>query len=621
MLLTVLLAISALAISSVAAYFSVIGLAVIFAASAIPIIIMGATVEVGKISAVAWIHYNWGRVSGKLKFIMVSCIIVAMVLTSVGVFGFLSKAHVEQTALGDEAVAQVQRIETELVRQNSVIARGGNKIRELESSGSILDNTIQIQIDNEQIRIDATATRLQPAINEQNSIITNQTKLYREQIDSIDIQLNRLQTYIDQGEIKKAQQLIGEKSKGGWGPLTSETARLWRLERNTKKVELFDKIADILQNNLAIITARQEISRLRQAQEVQLAESNKLINRLRAKLGNTDATNIDELIDEQYLRISNANKAIESLTNEKYEIEAEFRQLEAEVGPIKYIAEFVYGEKADATLLEKAVKWMIILLLLVLDPFAVTLVMAATDGYKFNRDDKKRLGLDGKLMYVDDNGKDHIIKLEEDLEAEANRYDALMRTLEMRNKEMNDLRVELNEAARQQDVEAVNKLAAELEDAESSRDELIQEFQDYRDTTTKFSDENDKTVINLVVERDNLQRELNQLSDDLDIVQKEIEKVPLLELEIKKLTRGIARDTKNEEILTRQKHMINITAPGNEASLRHKIHLLSNRITSMIELSDFDIESAQELVEVKQQKLDVERRFEELNKKYDDLIK
>lgn len=607
MYLTILLAIGALAISSVAAYFSVIGLAVIFAASVIPIIIMGATVEFGKIAAVAWVHYNWHRITKRLKIIMVSCIIVAMVLTSVGVFGFLSKAHIEQTALGDEAVAQVQRIETELIRQKSVIERGENKIQELEGSGSNLDQTVQRQIDNEQTRMDAAATRMQPAINEQNSIIANQTKLYREQIQSIDIELSRLQTYIDDGEIKKAQQLIGEKSKGGWGPKTSETARLWRLERNHKKVELFDKIADILQNNLAILAARQEISRLRQAQEVQLAESNTLINRLRAKLGNTDATNIDELIDEQYLRISNANKSIESLTNEKYAIEAEFRQLEAEVGPIKYIAEFVYDEKADATLLERAVKWMIILLLLVLDPFAITLVIAATDGYRFHRDDKKRSGLDGKLMYVDDNGKDHIMKLEEDLLAESTRYDALMRTLEMRNVEMNEVKVALAGAARQKDVVAVNKFAAELEDAEFNRDQLIQEFQDYRDKAEIQSGD-------LVAERDNLQLELNQLADEIDIVEKEIEKVPLLELEIDRLTKSI-------QISKPGKNAINITAPGNEASLRHKIQLLSSRITSMIELSDFDIESAQELVEVKQQKLDVERRFQELNKKYDDLMK
>ena len=614
MYLTILLAIGALAISSVAAYFSVIGLAVIFAASAIPIIIMGATVEFGKITAVAWIHYNWDRATKRLKIIMITCIFIAMVLTSVGVFGFLSKAHVEQTALGDESVAQIERIETEIVRQKSVIERGDNKIIELESTSSTLDNTIEIRIQNEQTRIDAAATRLQPAIDEQTAIIVGQTDLYRDQIKSMDIELDKLQAYIDAGEIKKAQQLIGEKSKGGWGPKTSETARLWRLERQTKIVQLFAKIEDISQNNLAILAARQEISRLRQAQEVQLAESNRLINRLRAQLGNTDATNIDELIDEQYLRISNANRAIESLTNEKYEIEAQFRQLEAEVGPIKYIAEFVYDEKADATLLERAVKWMIILLLLVLDPFAITLVIAATDGYKFNRDDKKRSGLDGSLMYVDDNGKDHIIKLEADLLAEATRYDALMRTLEMRNKDMNELRVSLNEAASQQDVEAVNKLAAELEDAEVDRNNLIQEFEDYREQAVASSED-------LVAERDNLQRELNQLTDEIDIVEKEIEKVPLLELEIKKLTRGLAEVKKNEEILTRQKHMINITAPGNEASLRHKIQLLSSRITSMIELSDFDIESAQELVEVKQQKLDVERRLQELNKKYDDLMK
>ena len=104
---------------------------------------------------------------------MVFCIAVAMILTSVGVFGFLSKAHVMQTALGDESVAQVVRIETEVVRQRSIIERAGNKIQELEGSGSNADKTIQNQIDNEQTRMDSAARRTQPAIDEQNAIITD----------------------------------------------------------------------------------------------------------------------------------------------------------------------------------------------------------------------------------------------------------------------------------------------------------------------------------------------------------------------------------------------------------------------------------------------------------------
>jgi len=171
-----------------------------------------------------------------------------------------------------------------------------------------------------------------------------------------------------------------------------------------------------------------------------------------------------------------------------------------------------------------------------------------------------------------------------------------------------------------EDSEAVKALEEQLSEAESIRDNLVQECQDYRaqlQNASTSADDNDQTVMDLVVERDDLQRELNQLTDEIDIVQKEIEKVPLLELEIQRLTKV----SKQNKISGRQQHMINITAPGNEASLRHKVQLLSDRITSMISLSKFDLESAQELVEVKQQKLDAECRFEELSKKYDDLLK
>ena len=585
MYLTILLAIAALAISSVAAYFSVIGLATIFAASAAAIIIMGAAVECGKIISVAWIHYYWDRTSTMLRTIMISCIVVAMILTSVGVFGFLSKAHVMQTALGTESVAQIERIETEVVRNHSVIERAENKIRELEGSGSNTDKTVQRQISDEQARMDAGAERLQPAIDEQNAIIWGQTKRYEDQIITIGAELMRLATYIENKEIKKAQQLIGETSLGGWGPLTAETSRLWKLERTTERARLEAKIEDVSQNNLAILAARKEIRRLRQAQETQVAESNKLINRLRAKIGNSESTNVDELIDAQYERITKSNKSIETLTDEKYEIEAEFRQLEAEVGPIRYVAEFVYGEKADATMLEEAVKWMIILLLLVLDPFALALVVGATDGWKWHRAAKKeKFDADvdsGKIQFIE-----KIVEKIVEVPVTVEKIVEVERIVEVDNSI--------------EDLLAVEKLHDELEETLAVSELEIEK---------------------IVIERDTLQRELNQLGDNLEIVQKEVEKVPALELEVARLTKSNDRGPTTAVISDRAKHTINITAPGNEASLRHKVQLLSDRIKSMLKISDFDLESAQELVEIRQQKLDVELRFEELRRKYDQLVK
>ncbi len=135
-----------------------------------------------------------------------------------------------------------------------------------------------------------------------------------------------------------------------------------------------------------IATARDEISRLRKSAEDQVKNSQDLIERLRNKLGideNKEA--IDTEIADLNTKIKNANKEIDTLTEQKYELEAEYRKLEAEVGPIKYIAEFIYGS-ADKNLLEEAVRWVIVILVLVFDPLAVVMVLAGITLIKWRKE-------------------------------------------------------------------------------------------------------------------------------------------------------------------------------------------------------------------------------------------
>ena len=116
-----------------------------------------------------------------------------------------------------------------------------------------------------------------------------------------------------------------------------------------------------------IISANEEIKRLRDIAEKEIADSNKVINKLRSEIGSITPDNNTDLIEENLLKIKKANQEIDTLTEQKYSLEAEYRALEAEVGPIKYIAEFVYGEEADRDLLEEAVRWVIIILIVVFD--------------------------------------------------------------------------------------------------------------------------------------------------------------------------------------------------------------------------------------------------------------
>jgi hypothetical protein len=145
-----------------------------------------------------------------------------------------------------------------------------------------------------------------------------------------------------------------------------------------------------------IATARDEIQRLRESAEQQVAQSQGLINRLRSQLAQIDkADEVDADIDEQMLRIKTAEAELDTLVEEKYTLEGEYRKLEAEVGPIKYIAEFIYGEQADKNLLEKAVTWVIVIIIFVFDPLAVLLLIASQYTFEWRKtrkdDDGDRL--------------------------------------------------------------------------------------------------------------------------------------------------------------------------------------------------------------------------------------
>ena len=180
MLLGLLVLLTALTISTVAIYYSVVGLVAIFAAAALPIMIMGGVLEVGKLVTAVWLHRYWKETVWWLKSYLSFAVILLMFITSMGIFGFLSKAHIEQTSAGEESVAQVERIVTEIARQEAIIVRAEAQITKAESSTNTQDNTVQEQIDREQARIDGAYTRIQPAIDEQLEVISLEEASLRE---------------------------------------------------------------------------------------------------------------------------------------------------------------------------------------------------------------------------------------------------------------------------------------------------------------------------------------------------------------------------------------------------------------------------------------------------------
>ena len=482
MFLAILTTLTALTISAVAIYYSIAGLVAIFAAAAVPIMIMGGALEVGKLVTAVWLHRHWQRATWWLKTYLTIAVVVLMFITSMGIFGFLSKAHIEQTSASEESIAQVQQIDTEIGRLNGIIARADEKIKALETSGTGADANIQAQIDKEQERIDKAFDRIKPAIDQQNKIIedaratdANRTKPYEDQLTNIQNEITRLETtareYEDkianlsadtstvqplleqikkieeeiirvtnqlqsteQSQIRAGQAIIGVTSDGLFGNNTRKALATWvsaqqdrisqiqgdisklRADATTtvdaererlaevvkdirtvqipalkdRELTMLAKIDEVRQTESPVIqTARDEIQRLRESAEKQVENSQALIERLRSQLAQTDkAEEIDAAVDEQLAKIKSAEAELDTLTEDKYKLQAEYRKLEAEVGPIKYIAEFVYGEQADKTILEEAVRWVILIIIFVFDPLAVLLLIASQYTFEWARSKK-----------------------------------------------------------------------------------------------------------------------------------------------------------------------------------------------------------------------------------------
>ena len=487
MFLAILTTLTALTISAVAIYYSIAGLVAIFAAAAVPIMIMGGALEVGKLVTAVWLHRHWQRATWWLKTYLTIAVVVLMFITSMGIFGFLSKAHIEQTSASEESIAQVQQIDTEIGRLNGIIARADEKIKALESSGTGADANIQAQIDKEQERIDLAFQRIEPAIAQQNKIIEDargtdaeRTKPYEDQLANISAEILRLETsareYEDKiatldvdnksitpllaqitkieeeiirvtnqlnstedGQIRAGQAIIGVTSDGLFGGNTRKALAKWvsaqqerisqiqgdisklRVEANEalekersrlaevvkdirtvqipalkeRELVMLGKIDEVRKTESPVIqTARDEIQRLRKSAEDQVKNSQQLIERLRSQLALTDkADEIDAAVDEQLLKIKTAEAELDTLTEEKYALEAEYRKLEAEVGPIKYIAELIYGDEAK-DYFDHAVRGVIMVLIFVFDPLAVLLLIAANISlrtWKNARAEKKKI--------------------------------------------------------------------------------------------------------------------------------------------------------------------------------------------------------------------------------------
>ncbi|NBP01118.1 MAG: hypothetical protein EBU90_13475 [Proteobacteria bacterium] len=273
-----LMLLAAIALSGSAAYYSIVGLIAIFSSAVIPITIMGSTLEITKLVLASWLYRNWSAVPKFLKAYYVFALAVLMVLTSLGIFGFLSKAHSDQSLVSGDVLSKV----------------------------AVYDEKI---------------------------------KTLKENIDANRKILKQLDEQVDQVMGRSDSEKGAERS--------------------------------------IVIRKSQQQERTRLQAEIQTSQ-----------------------------------KEISNLTESSAPIRAQVRQVEAEVGPIKYIASLLYGDSIDQNLLESAVRFVIIMIVVVFDPLAVLMLIGANWGLA---NQHKKIEVETKIEEVN-NSKEEVNNTEDDSE-------------------------------------------------------------------------------------------------------------------------------------------------------------------------------------------------------------
>ena len=356
MFMAILTLLTALSISAVAIYYSILGLAAIFAGAAIPIMVMGSVLEVGKLVTASWLYQNWKVAPRLIKTYLAIAVVVLMFITSMGIFGFLSKAHVEQTSLGTIGQEKLATIEEKLLRSENRIDRWSSDIERLVKGEDV---RVDILIDKEKEELDKIYVR-----------IDKEKEALRSQADKdIELQNNRLKQAQERKEadIAAAQ----ERFKGAFSKKGLDEAIAKATANELAVASAAQRIIVEIQNKL-----KEDLAGVDAKYAEQIASIETIINDYKNQ-ANTKTGDIDGKIIELENQIEAEQDKIDEVNEDKIVLLSKQAQLEVEVGPLKYIAEFVYGREANQNLLEAAVRWVIIIIIFVFDPLAVLLLIAA----------------------------------------------------------------------------------------------------------------------------------------------------------------------------------------------------------------------------------------------------
>ena len=529
-LLTLLVAIS---ISVIAAYYSILGLTAIFAAAFLPIVLMGSVLEVGKILATVWLHIHWKRAPLIIKTYLTSAVIVLMFITSMGVFGFLSKSHIEQSSVGTEQIAQAEVIDQKIARAQAKQQRWSEEIARLqagETSGRVdalierereriadARNSLAPQIKAENDKIPGLREQAEREVAQQNKRLADAQKRSADAIAVAQAELDRLDAdvlaYTKQGQAKTG-------AFGGTTDMVAKGNELRKQQRSQRRKLQGDidkaksaevSVASAVQREITKINNRladqikeveARIADIRKTVEPTIASANENIAKYTTQAGSSNK-DIDVRIDELENQIDALQPTIDTLREDKFVFEKNYRQFEAEVGPVKYIAELIYGV-ADRSQLEEAVRWVIIIIVAVFDPLAICLVLAGVMSISWWRQER---GLNKP--------KQKIVRA----------TDPRIEELEMELKKHNDVLAEIEKLL---DGNLANVDPAKHAELVAERDRLLAERDELAAAIAAMKTENDELVDKVVeteAERDAYKKQLDTISQGASAFETRIEEL------------------------------------------------------------------------------------------------
>jgi len=369
---------SALAVSAVAAYFSIVGLMAIFSALPMSILAMGIVLEIAKLVTASWVYQYWERIQFMMKTYMILAVVVLSLITSIGIFGFLSKAHMDQAATAGDAGAQVTRLENLVSREQNKITALEDRITRIDDGG-VLDITESIR-QQEEIR-DTAWDRIQgdidyaeEQIDKIRASLDTDLAIQQSKIDGLDA---IVASYTTQGTTGNAFSRTDNVAKG------LEVRDGQKSERDAIDIKM-KELRDYAEQQIA--GYRNQISQYRADTQATIDGANDEINSLRDTESSAQ-TGRDVAIDDLQSQIDDVYLTIEDYNEELFEKRGIVRELDNEVGPIKYIAQLLYGENGTAAV-DSAVQIVIMLLIFVFDPLAIILVIAANLSFKERRGDR-----------------------------------------------------------------------------------------------------------------------------------------------------------------------------------------------------------------------------------------